>query len=234
MTYFTLVIPVPSLLLENVIGFLIYCLFSMDGFALYFCIRTFCMSKYINSLLFAGSVISVLSGPVFASANDSGTVNFSGKIVADTCAINVDDSGNNESTVTFADTYPSDYVGGDGAVGTSKPFKIAVTGCDPRVANLNLKFKGTTTDASYKRLQNDLSGAGNAANVGITVTNENGAKGDVLFDGSVPDASTDVANDATGATASVFNYTAKVIQIGDNVPTAGKYSASATFEVIYR
>ena len=38
-----------------------------------------------------------------------------------------------------------------------------------------------------------------------------GLKGDVVFNGSEPEAGTDVANDATGATASVFNYTAKVI-----------------------
>ncbi|MBS7443651.1 type 1 fimbrial protein [Enterobacter sp. 120016] len=190
------------------------------------------MNKYVVSSFLAGSLMAAVSLPVFAS-NDSGTVNFAGKIVADTCEINVDGSGTNASTVTFADTYPSDF-GADGTVGTSKAFKIEVKKCDPLVAKLNLKFSGTTTDAAYKRLKNDLSGAGNATNVGITVSNENGGKGDVLFDGSIPDAGTDVANDATGAAASVFNYTAKVILVGDTAPTAGHYSSSATFEVVYR
>ncbi|MEE9661464.1 fimbrial protein [Enterobacter cloacae complex sp. CARB60] len=190
------------------------------------------MNKTIISSLLAGSIMAALSLPAFA-ANDSGTVNFAGKIVADTCEINVDGTGNNTSTVTFADTYPSDF-GIDGQVGTSNAFKIEVQKCDPLVAKLNLKFSGTTTDAAYKRLKNDLSGAGNATNVGIIVSNDNGAKGDVVFDGSVPDAGTDVANDATGAAASVFNYTAKVIQVGDTAPTAGHYSSSATFEVVYR
>ncbi|WP_320700751.1 fimbrial protein [Enterobacter bugandensis] len=190
------------------------------------------MNKKIVSTFLAGSVMAALSLPVFAS-NDSGTVNFAGKIVADTCEINVDGTGTNASTVTFADTYPSDF-GADGTVGTSKAFKIEVKKCDPLVAKLNLKFSGTTTDAANKRLKNDLTGAGNAINVGIIVSNENGAKGDVVFDGSVPDTGTDVNNDATGATASVFNYTAKVIQVGDTAPTAGHYSSSATFEVVYR
>ncbi|HHA1410927.1 TPA: fimbrial protein [Enterobacter hormaechei subsp. xiangfangensis] len=190
------------------------------------------MSKYVVSTVLASTFMAALSLPVFA-ANDSGTVNFAGKIVADTCEIDVDGSGSNTSTVTFADTYPSDF-GTDGQVGTSKAFKIEVKKCDPLVAKLNLKFSGTTTDAEYKRLKNDLSGAGNATNVGIIVSNENGTKGDVVFNGSEPEAGTDVANDATGATASVFNYTAKVIQVGDNKPTAGHYSSSATFEVVYR
>ncbi|HGH4644309.1 TPA: fimbrial protein [Enterobacter roggenkampii] len=190
------------------------------------------MNKYVVFSLLAASIMATLSLPVSA-ASDSGTVNFAGKIVADTCEINVDGSGTNASTVTFPDTYPSDF-GADGTVGTSKAFKIEVKKCDPLVAKLNLKFSGTTTDAAYKRLKNDLSGAGNATNVGIIVSNDNGSKGDVVFDGSVPDAGTDVANDATGAAASVFNYTAKVIQVGDTAPTAGHYSSSATFEVVYR
>ena len=158
------------------------------------------MNKKVVATFLAGSVMAALSLPVFAS-NDSGTVNFAGKIVADTCEINVDGTGTNASTVTFADTYPSDF-GADGTVGTSKAFKIEVKKCDPLVAKLNLKFSGTTTDAANKRLKNDLTGAGNATNVGIIVSNENGTKDDVVFDGSLPSTGTDVANDATGTNAS--------------------------------
>lgn len=189
------------------------------------------MNKLSIASLLIGGVISAFS--LSALADDSGTVNFAGKIVADTCTINVDGSGADVATVTFDDTFPSDY-NGDGSIGTSKAFKIELSQCDPLVAKLNLKFTGSTTDSGYKRLKNDLSGNGNASNVGITVTNENGSKGDVLFNGSAPESTTDVANDATGATPSVFNYTANVIQVGDTLPTAGKYSASATFEVVYR
>ena len=176
------------------------------------------MSKYVLSSFLAASIMAALSLPAFAG-NDSGTVNFAGKVTS--------------STVTFPDTYASDF-GTDGAVGTSKTFNIEVKKCDPLVAKLNLKFSGTTTDAAHKRLKNDLSGAGNATNVGIIVSNENGTKDDVVFDGSLPSTGTDVANDATGTNASVFNYIAKVIQIGDTAPTAGRYSSSATFEVVYR
>lgn len=189
------------------------------------------MKKNVISTLLFGSFISIFS--VSALADESGAVNFSGKIVADTCIINVDGSGTDVATVTFDDTYPSDF-NGDGSVGTSKAFKIELSKCDPLVAKLNIAFSGTTTDAGFKRLANDLTGNGNATNVGITVANENGGKGDVLFNGSTPDSATDVANDATGNSASVFNYTAKVIQVGDTQPTAGKYASSATFEVVYR
>ena len=44
------------------------------------------------------------------------------------------------------------------------------------------------------------------------MTNKNGGANDVKFDGSVPDASTDVDN-AGSITPTIFNYTANVIQV---------------------
>jgi major type 1 subunit fimbrin (pilin) len=187
-------------------------------------------NKFIVALV-AGQLALALTAPVMA--DETGKVNFSGRIIADTCEIDVDGSGADEATITFADTHTSDY-SGDGSIGTSKAFTISLKKCEPSIANLNIKFTGTTTDSAFKRLQNDLSGNGNATNVGITVKNENGATGDVLFDGSVPVSGTDVANDSKGVTPSVFNYTANVIQVGDTLPTGGKYAASATFDVVYR
>lgn len=189
------------------------------------------MNKKLVSALLTASFMAAVSSPVWAA--DSGKVNFAGKIVADTCVVNVDGAGAAESTVTFDDTYPTDYAG-DGTTGTSKAFKIELTKCDPLIAKLNLRFSGNTSDGAKKRLLNELTGAGNATNVGITVKNENGTKGDVIFDGSIPDSGTDVSNDAAGEAASVFNYTASVIQIGASAPTAGQYASSATFEVFYR
>lgn len=194
------------------------------------------MNKKLLSIIVFGAMVS--AGSMSAMAASTGTVNFSGRIVADTCEINVDDSGQNTVTVTFADTYPADY-SDDGSVGTSKDFKIELTKCDPAVAKLNLMFTGDVSDAASLRLQNSIEGtAGAASNVGITVTSNNGAGGDVVFDGSVPDESTDVANGNTGdegtATPTVFNYTAKVIQVGDVLPTAGLYKSSANFTVFYR
>ena len=188
------------------------------------------MNKKLLSLLVSGSLIAVVSTSVFAT--DTGVVNFNGKIVADTCEITVNGSASTTGTVTFADTYPADY-SGDGSIGTSKDFKIELIKCDPLVDKLNLTFSGTTTDAGFLRLENSEAGAGSATNVGITVTNKNGGANDVKFDGSVPDASTDVDN-AGSITPTIFNYTANVIQVGNNAPTAGKYASSATFEVFYR
>ncbi|HHP5668415.1 TPA: fimbrial protein [Escherichia coli] len=188
------------------------------------------MNKKLLSLFASGTFLAAVSTSVFAV--DTGIVNFNGKIVADTCEINVNDSSSTTGTVTFADTYPADYTG-DGTIGTSKDFKIELLKCDPLVTKLNLTFSGTTTDTGSLRLENSETAAGSATNVGITVTNKNGGTSSVKFDGSVPDESTDVDN-AGDVNPTIFNYTANVIQIGNNPPTAGKYASYATFEVFYR
>lgn len=47
----------------------------------------------------SGSLIAVVSTSVFAT--DTGVVNFNGKIVADTCEINVNESASTTGTVTL-------------------------------------------------------------------------------------------------------------------------------------
>ncbi|OPW99454.1 fimbrial protein [Citrobacter sp. A316] len=189
------------------------------------------MNKKLLTVLMAGSLIAAVNTSAYAE--DTGTVEFSGRIVADTCVIDVDGSGANTSVVSFADAYPDNF-GTDGSIGPTKDFQISLAKCDPAVANLNLMFSGDTTDGANLRLKNDLVDASAAKNVGITVTNNNGGTSDVIFDGSVPASTTDVANTGDEATPSIFKYTAKVIQIGDAKPTAGKYHASANFTVFYR
>ena len=75
------------------------------------------MSKYVLSSFLAASIMAALSLPAFAG-NDSGTVNFAGKVVADTWEINVDGSGTTSSTVTVPDTYELDFCT-HGAAGNS-------------------------------------------------------------------------------------------------------------------
>lgn len=169
--------------------------------------------------LFAFSVVP----SVFAV--DTGTVTFTGKIIEDTCDVNVNNMGTN-GTVTFSDLYPSAF-GGDDAEGESQPFDIALTGCDTNIANINIKFDGTRVTGKGEEV---LQTTGTATNVGIRLVDWSNAA--VKFDGSEPLTGSDKQLGAAGETT--FSYTAKVVQVGDDAPTAGLYSAEATYSLIYR
>lgn len=169
--------------------------------------------------LFAFSVVP----SVFAV--DTGTVTFTGKIIEDTCDVNVNNMGAN-GTVTFSDLYPSAF-GADDAEGESQAFDIALTGCDTNISNINIKFDGTRVANKGEEV---LQATGSATNVGIRLLDWSNAA--VKFDGSEPLTGSDKQLGTTGETT--FSYTAKVVQVGDAAPTAGTYTAEATYSLIYR
>lgn len=158
-------------------------------------------------------------------AVDSGKVTFTGKIIEDTCDVNVNNMGNN-GTVTFSDLYPSVF-GADDAVGESQAFDIALTGCDTNISNINIKFDGTRVANKGEEV---LQTTGTATNVGIRLLDWSDTA--VKFDGSDPATGSDKTLGAAGE--ATFSYTAKVVQVGDVLPTAGLYSAEATYSLIYR
>ena len=181
------------------------------------------MCKIKLSALLTSSLIIGVALPAFAA--DTGTVTFTGKIINDTCNVSVNNLGTN-GTVTFSDLYPSAF-GNDDDAGESQVFDIALSGCDSNISNINIKFNGTTVASKNEEV---LKATGTAGNVGIRLLNW--ADAAVKFDGTEPDAASNKTLNTSGDTT--FSYTAKVVQVGDDIPTAGSYSAEATYSLIYR
>ncbi|MBA7853770.1 fimbrial protein [Enterobacter cloacae complex sp. 2024EL-00215] len=180
------------------------------------------MCKKSLCALFIGGLLA--GGMSSAFATDTGTVTFNGKIIDDTCDVTVNSTDAN-GTVTFKDVYPSAFTADD-SVGDSQTFDIALTGCDTNIDKINLKFNGTTVTSKTSVLKT----TGVATNVGVRLVNWAGA--DVLFDNSEPASTSDKTVKGTGA--ATFTYTAKVVQVGSVKPTAGDYTAQATYTLLYR
>lgn len=180
------------------------------------------MCKKIITSLFVSSVFATVA--TSALAVDTGTVTFTGKILPDSCVVNVNGS-TTSGTVTFNSLSQTAF-GGDKKVGDSQPFAITLTECDSAIQNLNIKFDGTRVTGYDEQV---LQPTGTATNIGVRVLPE-GSSNYVKFDGSDPDAA---LNKASGESV-VFNYKAEVIQVGSSLPTAGDYTAQATYTLIYR
>lgn len=180
------------------------------------------MSKKTISRIIIGSVMAASISS--ALAVDTGTITFNGKIVADTCAVDVNGSTTNGS-VTFNNLSQTSF-GSDKTVGDKQPLALTITKCDAAIQNLNVTFAGTRISGYDEEV---LQPTGTAKNVGIRLLPEGGSSY-VKFDGSVPDS---VSNKANGSSV-VFNYSAEVIQVGATAPTAGDYTAQATYTLIYR
>lgn len=180
------------------------------------------MCKKIITSLFVSSVLASVAAPAFAV--DTGTVTFTGKILADSCVVDVNGTATN-GTVTFNSLSQTAF-GIDKQVGDSQSFAITLTDCEAAINNLNIKFDGTRI-AGYD--EQVLQPTGAATNVGVRVLPE-GSSNYVKFDGSDPEATLNKAN----GQSVVFNYKAEVIQVGSDLPTVGDYTTQATYTLIYR
>ncbi|WME26206.1 fimbrial protein, partial [Citrobacter freundii] len=177
--------------------------------------------KIIISLLVSSAMATVATS---AFAVDTGTVTFNGKILPDSCVVDVNGTATN-GTVTFNNLSQTAF-GEDKKVGDTQSFAITLTECDAAVANLNIKFDGTRI-AGYD--DEVLQATGTAQNLGVRMLPE-GSSNYVKFDGSDPEA----ALNKTNGESVVFNYKAEVIQVGSTLPTTGDYTAQATYTLLYR
>ncbi|WP_072570683.1 fimbrial protein [Enterobacter sp. SA187] len=179
--------------------------------------------KYFLPLL-AGALFTTSVSPV--QATDTGTISFNGKIVADSCNVNVNGAVTN-GIVTFRNLTQTSF-GEDKKVGDSQPFKITVRNCDTSISFINIKFSGDRI-AGYD--DEVLGTTGVANNVGIRMYPEYSSNTFIKFDGTEPPSA---AKQNVQGMDVVFNYTAEVIQVGADLPTAGDYSAQATYTLVYR
>ena len=181
--------------------------------------------------MFKKYLLPLCAGVLFAftvsavKATDTGTINFEGRVVADTCEVFVNSSRTN-GTVTFRNISQTAF-GEDKKVGDAQPFTITVKNCDSNISFLNIKFNGERIVGYDDEV---LQPTGSATNVGVRVLPAGGG-GYIKFDGTEPMIA---AKQFIAGSDTVFNYTAEVIQVGSALPTAGDYSAAATYTLTYR
>jgi major type 1 subunit fimbrin (pilin) len=143
----------------------------------------------MNKTLLSAALVAVIAATAFAptaQAANSGTINFTGKVLADTCAIAV----NGGATVALPNVSALAFGSTVGTTAGATPFTVALSGCDTSTAKANMAFTaGTNVDASTGNLKN---ATGGGANVQIQLLN----------------STSQVINTATNANSPVINVTA--------------------------
>jgi len=178
--------------------------------------------KYLLPLLAGALFVSTVS---HVQATDTGTINFTGRIVADTCEVYINGATTN-GTVTFRNISQTAF-GADKKVGDAQPFTITVKNCDSNISFLNIKFNGDRITGYGEEV---LQPTGTANNVGVRVLPA-GSPNYIKFDGTEPLIAS--KQFLTGSDT-IFNYSAEVIQVGSALPTAGEYNATAAYTLTYR
>lgn len=218
---------------NNIIILAAHALFEHSGI-----FTLFSQDKFMKRIITMTTLACIFSAPHIQAAGN-GTVNFSGKLVNQTCNVSVNGGGNN-ATVTIPAVQSSTLTASGNTAGTTL-FTIKIANCNTPSVNGSGSVKaffeqGPNVD-SNGRLINTLSEeAGGATNVALQLIDN--MKKDIITIGSNAQATTNfvpnnngyiVINNSNGT--ATLSYAVRYYAI--NTVTPGQVASAVTYSLIY-
>lgn len=178
----------------------------------------------MNKTLLSTALVAVIAATGFASAAlaaTSGTIEFTGRVLADTCVIDV--NGSATSTVTLPNVSTTAFGAAVGNVAGATPFTITLTGCDTNTTQADMAFTaGTNVDAATGNLKNATVGG---ANVQIQLLNSADAPINTSDNTNAPVIAVNAGTGSTQLTAQYISTAAAT--------SAGLVTSSVGFTLTY-
>lgn len=175
----------------------------------------------MKKTLLSTALVAVIAAAAFvptAQAANSGTINFTGKVLADTCTVAV----NGGATVALPSVMTGAF-SGVGSVAGATPFTIGLSGCDTNTTKANMAFTaGANVDATTGNLKNATSGG---SNVQIQLLNSSNA---VINTSTNANAPVITVASGSGATQLTAQYVAT-----NAATSAGLVTSSVSFTLTY-
>lgn len=181
------------------------------------------------ALAVAGGALA-LAPAAQAVTSPSGTINFTGRVVANSCVITVTGGsasapgGAATGNVTLPTVYTTDLATAGSVAGTT-PFSISLTGCDSSFTSAQTLWNaGSNLTATGGRLKNT-----SGSNVDVQLLNDSNAPMDLSKSTATAQGSQSVNFSSGSAT---LNYSARYY--ASAAATAGAVNTSVQFTVIYQ
>lgn len=175
------------------------------------------MSKRLLSTALATVIAAAAFAPAAQAAN-TGIINFTGKVLADTCTISV----NGGSTVALPTVMKAAFGSTVGTVAGTTPFTVALSGCDTNTASANMAFSGSNIDAATGNLTNTAVGG---SNVQIQLLNASDAAINTSTQANAPSIT---VTGGAGSTQMKAQYISTA-----TATTAGLVSSTVNFTLTY-
>ncbi|MHB1058394.1 MAG: fimbrial protein [Rhodanobacter sp.] len=172
----------------------------------------------MNKTLVSTALVAVMAAIGFAPTAQAagGTINITGKVLADTCVVAV----NGGATVVLPVVMTSS-LNTVGAVAGATSFNIGLTGCDTNTTSATMAFSGSNINSTTGNLNNTASGGSN-----VQVQLLNGAS--VVNTSNNTNAPVIAVSAGTGSTTMKAQYIAATA-----AATAGLVSSSVNFTLTY-
>ena len=181
----------------------------------------------MNKILLSAAIIAGFGVAAFAPQTAraaDGTITFTGKVVANTCAFKVN-GGNASDTVALPVVFTTALNSVGTTAGTTN-FTIDVSGCDTNLTSVQALFSGGSIDTGTGNLKNT------AATNNVEVRLLNGTTPMDLSQTTTGGQNSPAgAIDSTGATT--LNYKAQYIAVG-GAATSGLVNATVDYTMTYQ
>lgn len=177
--------------------------------------------------------IMAAMGAVFATgvqAAGNGTINFTGKVVAQTCDASVNGTATPATATVALPTVQSNVLAAAGNTAGQTSFNMALTNCATLTGANTVKAyfeKGATVDANGRLINQTATGSGGASNVVLELVD--GTGNTAIRAG---DASQSTGNYvAITSGAATLPYSVRYYATGQS--TAGTVTSNVTYSLIY-
>lgn len=168
------------------------------------------------ALVAAFGALAAVATPSHAASN--GTINISGKVLADTCTVAV----NGGSTVTLPTVMAASFGSSAGNVAGATSFSVALTGCDTNTSSAKMTFAGSNIDNSTGNLKNTVT---SGSNVQLQLLNSSDA---VINTATQTNAPTIAVSSGAGSTQMKAQYISTA-----STTSAGLVASTVNFTLTY-
>ncbi|GAB2553291.1 fimbrial protein [Rhodanobacter koreensis] len=183
------------------------------------------MNKTLLSAAFA-TLSALALAPTAQAAANTGTINITGKVVADTCQLNV--NGTQNGTVTLPTVTTATLNTSVGTVAGATAFNLTLTSCDTSATSASLNFStGANNDAATGNLKNTGT-AGTNVEVQLLNGGTSGSAINVASNANAP-ANIALTSGSSGTIAMAAQYYTKATTV-----VAGTVSTNATVTFSYQ
>lgn len=177
-----------------------------------------------NKTLLSTALVAAFGFLAFASAPaqaaNSGTINITGKVLADTCTVSV--NGNSGTTVALPTVMTAAFGSTAGTVAGATQFSVALAGCDTNTTSAKMAFSGANIDSATGNLKNATT---SGSNVQVQLLNSSDAAINTSTQANAPTIAVTSGAGSTNLKAQYISTAAAT--------TAGLVSSSVSFTLTY-
>ncbi|CAM2766637.1 major type 1 subunit fimbrin (pilin) [Pseudomonas gessardii] len=175
-----------------------------------------------NSLIASIFAVSAMASQFASATPTTGTITFTGALVADTCLIG---GGSNDLSVSLPSVQTTSLAAAGQTAGDT-PFSIVLSGCSPSVP-VRAFFSSASSgiDGATGRLKN----TGLATNVQVQLLNS--ASAPIALNNATAAAQGDTLKTTNATGAATLTYTARYF--ASDATGAGSVNSSVMYEIVY-